>query len=256
MITLSGRQVKKQGLKVEKDDPTGGLIEPVDPKTGNKLPARPLIPDKGFAYNPGKAAYGGIVEASDRPGEWETMPNQKKPSDYRRKALGNVKPADIEDLDESSLLPAKKSDAFYKAEFLKRYGQEKVLTDAKGEPVILSLRSFLVDKTPGAKEVWKFGKDGHGESIPLLPDMVMNPYEIWLTPQRNQEGKIRLSKRYISLWKTKDKNRIAGIAVYEVVGGVFQGVTNFVPMKGKPGVPDLRYMEKQRTGLLLYGRGQ
>ena len=45
---------EEEGLKIETEDPTGKLIEPVDPATGNKMPARPLIPDPGWDHNPAK----------------------------------------------------------------------------------------------------------------------------------------------------------------------------------------------------------
>lgn len=54
VITLSQDDIDSEGLTVESQDPTGGLIEPIDPVTGNKLPARLLMPDQGFAHNPGK----------------------------------------------------------------------------------------------------------------------------------------------------------------------------------------------------------
>jgi SPP1 gp7 family putative phage head morphogenesis protein len=254
--SLSERQVKARNLKVETDDPTNTLIEPVDPQTGGKLPARQLLPDKGFDHHPGKSVYGGIVDASEKPGKWKNMQGLKTPDHYRRRTLKNVRHGDIPELDESQLLPPGKNDAFYKSEFIARYGEEKVLKDVLGEPVILSLRSFLVNKTPGAAEVWKFSKGGHGVSISIMEDMLLMPFEVWLTPQKNENGKIRLPKRYIGFWKTKDKKRIGGLGVYEVVNGVFQGVTSFIPMKGKTDNPDLRYVERQRAGLLLYGMGQ
>ncbi|MDY0397140.1 MAG: phage minor head protein [Desulfuromonas thiophila] len=52
--TLSDRQLQSRGLTPETDDPTGKLIEPVDPVTGGKMPARLMMPDKGFGLNPGK----------------------------------------------------------------------------------------------------------------------------------------------------------------------------------------------------------
>ena len=113
-----------------------------------------------------------------------------------------------------------------------------------------------MDKTPGAVEQWKFSKLGHGESIPFLERMIREPYEIWLVPQINEAGRIRLAKRYVGLWKTADRQRIAGLSVYESADGVFQGVTHFVPLKGKTGIPYLSYAEKQREGLLLYGKGK
>lgn len=42
--------------------------------------------------------------------------------------------------------------------------------------------------------------------------------------------------------------------MYEVADGVFQGVTNFIPMKGKTGVPKLPYVDAQREGILLYAK--
>lgn len=255
VVTLSERDVRQDKLTVRRDDPTGKLIEPIDPTTGRRMPARLLMPDPGFANNPGRSVWGGIVDASAKPGKWEAMPNLRGPEFYRRKALANVKPADIPDF-KDALLPAGKGDEFYKAAFVEQYGQEKVAMDVINEPVILSLRSFLVDKTPGAAETWKFSKGGHGESIPLMEDMLTAPFEIWLTPQKNDTtGQIRLTKRYIGLWKTADKKRIGGLAVYEVTDGVFQGVTSFIPLKGS-GLPDLSYVEKQREGLLLYGKGK
>lgn len=250
--TLSERQVKTQGLTVETENPTGKMIEPVDPDTGKKLPKRPLVPDKGFSHHSGKSMFGGIVDAAEKPGKWADMQGLKGPVDYRRATLKNVQGGDVPDLDESALLPSGKSDGFYKNEFLSRYGEERVLKDVLGDPVILSLRSFLVDKTPGATEEWKFKKSGHGESIPFLESMAAAPYEVWLTPQVSEDGKIRLSRRYVCPWKTKDKKRLGGIAVYEIVGGVFQGVTNFMPFTH--GKPNLKYLERQRRGLMLYGK--
>jgi len=46
-----------EGLAVESEDPTGGLIEPIDPITGNLMPARPLIPDPGWDHNPAKTPW-------------------------------------------------------------------------------------------------------------------------------------------------------------------------------------------------------
>ena len=57
VISLSERQVKDKGIIVETVDPTYSLIEPVN-ASGKTMPARQLIPDKGFAYNPGKVAFG------------------------------------------------------------------------------------------------------------------------------------------------------------------------------------------------------
>lgn len=253
VVTLSADNVRDEKLQIEKDDPTGKLIEPRDPVTGNKMPARLLMPDQGFAHNPGKTVWGGIVDSATAAGKMSPMENLKTAASYGRRLLQNVRPAEIPDLNETALLPKGKNNDFYKDEFIKRYGEEKVVKDVLGEPVILSLRAFLKDKTSGVPAAWKFSKGGHGESIPIMEDILLAPFEVWLTPQKDAAGKIRLTRKYIALWKTADKKRIGGLGVYEVVDGVFQGVTNFIPLSG--GVPSLDYVERQRKGLLLYKRG-
>ncbi len=252
--SLTKGQVERQGLKIEEHDPTNSLIEPIDPTTGNRLPAVQLIPDPGFAHHPGKTAWGGIVDDSLKKwaGSYRSIPNLRKASDYRRPALANVRPASIPDLPVASMLPPGLDDADYIQAFMEKYGAEKVLTDVLGDAVLLSLRAFQADKSAPVGTSLKTSKPGHGEIIPLVEEMILEPFEIWLTPQRNDAGKVRLAKRYLSLWKTADKKRVAGMAIFEVVNGVFGGVTAFAPLK-RSGVPDIEYVERQREGLLLYG---
>lgn len=57
-VSLSRAEIERDGLTVETTDPTGKLIEPVDPETGETLPARLLMPDPGFDTNPGKTWEG------------------------------------------------------------------------------------------------------------------------------------------------------------------------------------------------------
>jgi SPP1 gp7 family putative phage head morphogenesis protein len=251
VIAMTEGQVKRRGLKVEEEDITNRLIEPISPVSGEKMPGRAMLPDIGFEHNPGKLIWGGLVDRSSR-GVFKQMPGLHGPEDFRRPKLENVRASQLTEQSADFLSPGM-PDEFYKEEFLKRHGEETVLSDASGDPVILSLRSFLANKMPGAEAVWKFAKDGHGESIPLLQEMIEHPFEIWLTPQKDeQSGRIRLARRYVSLWKTEDKTRVAGLTVFEVVDGVFQGVTAFIPLKN--GTADLSYVERQRRGLLLYPR--
>ena len=248
--TLSARQVKKLGIKVRTEDITGKLIEPVDPKTGKKLPARLLMPDPGFMYHPGKSAFGGMAAAATLK-DPKPVDGLKGPEHYNRVKLKDLSDRRVPNIDESRLLPAGKEDAFYIESFKSLYGTEKLVKDIVGDPVIISLRAFQADKTPG-QQTYKFLKKGHGESIRLLEDMIRHPYEIWLTPQQDASGLVRITKRYICVWKTADKKRIGGFCVFEVYKGVLQGVTSFLP-KRKQNM-DFRYLEKQRKGVLIYGR--
>jgi len=62
VIGITARQAERQGLTVETDDPTNGLIEPIDYKTGNRMPARQLLPDPGFNINAGRVYWEGAAE--------------------------------------------------------------------------------------------------------------------------------------------------------------------------------------------------
>jgi hypothetical protein len=268
--TLAERDLDRQDLKVEERDPTGSFIVPKDPKTGKAMPPVAIMPDKGFAFNPGKSFWAGMVEhklgliksaaagaaaAGVKPGKssgWTTLPNLKTYADYGRPDLKDIALGELPKLNPEDLLPTGKDDAFYQAEFIKHYGREKLMTDAAREPVILSMRSFQSIKEETVPLRWKFDKDGHGECIPLLEEMITDPYEIWLTPQQDENGKIRLTRRYICAWKDPDDKRIGGYAAFEVIGGVFQGITAFLPFKR--GNPNIKYLNDQRQGKLLYWR--
>lgn len=256
-LALTERQVERMGLTVQTKDPTDTPIAVPSAKTGAKINTQQLLPDAGFEHHPGKVIWGGMVD-QNRKNKFFFSPlgGLLGPGDFRRPALRNAKAASLGDLDEGMLLPSGQADELYIKEFKKRYGEELVLKDAAGEPVILSLRSFQVYKEPGKPEAWKFSKPGHGEIIPLLQEAIDNPYEIWLTPQKNGAGKVRLSRRYITLWKTEDKKRVGGLFVFEVVDGVFQGVTAYAPQKRKAGemIADIEYVERQRKGVLLHPR--
>lgn len=71
VIGLTKRQAERRGIKVETDDPTNTLIEPIDPLTGNRMPARQLLPDPGFNSNPGKVYWEGVGDIyADRIERW------------------------------------------------------------------------------------------------------------------------------------------------------------------------------------------
>ena len=71
VIGLTRRQAEARGIKVETDDPTNTLVEPTDPRTGIRMPARQLLPDPGFAINPGRAYWEGVGEVyADKIERW------------------------------------------------------------------------------------------------------------------------------------------------------------------------------------------
>lgn len=256
VVGIRSEQIEQEGLRIHEQDPTGLPIEPISPVSGEKMISTQLLfPDEGFDTNPGKEYWGGMVDdVVAKNNLFKSFGSLKTPADYRRPKLANVRAATIADLDEADLLRADLADEEYRAAFVERFGLETVLRDAIDEPVIVSLRSFIVNKEKGdVAGNYKFRKAGHGEVIPLLQEMIEEPFEIWLVPQQNAKGQVRLAKRYITLWKTEDKERVAGMMVSEIVDGVFQGITAFAP-QNKSGGSNLDYVERQRQGVLIYKR--
>lgn len=73
VTSLTEGQVKRRGLKVETWDPSGETVFPIDPQLGLQSPVPvQLLPDPGFAYNPGKAYMQGIAE--DLAGKAQSWP--------------------------------------------------------------------------------------------------------------------------------------------------------------------------------------
>ncbi len=66
VIGLTRDQVAARGLEVETTDPTHRLIEPVSPVTGERTVAMQLLPDPGFAHNPGRSFWGTMGEVMAR----------------------------------------------------------------------------------------------------------------------------------------------------------------------------------------------
>jgi hypothetical protein len=59
-----------------------------------------------------------------------------------------------------------------------------------------------------------------------MEDLFKNLYEIWITAAKDDKsGRVRLVRRYIALWRQESKwsqarrQKIGGIAVFEVVRG-------------------------------------
>lgn len=232
-LSLTEGQIKRMGLKVETEDPTDTPVEIANPKTGAKMTVQQLLPDPGFAHHPGKVVWGGMAE---RPAaaDFKAMAGLAGISDFGRKPLTGILAKGLPA--QPSLLPGGKDESFYKEAFEKSFGKEQVIKDALGEPVILA---------EGA--VQYTGKDG--EAIAIIRQTLTKPFEIWLTPQLDAAtGRVRLAKRYLSLWRSPEGSAAGGVVVLEAVDGSYGGVVALIT-----GAPDtFGPAEKERQGLLLY----
>lgn len=245
VVTLSRPEVERDGLTVEQNDPTGKLIEPIDPETGNRMPARLLMPDQGFAHNPGKTVWGGLTPKEGVHGFTDI--GLSKYSDYGRRKMDNLPAAAYRPFSDDMLLHAGKEDRFYTDRFLAEFGFKEagggVFVDKIGEPLIISDELFR-----GADGVMKVKKRGRERYLPLLAETVKEPYEIWLVPMKEKRtGRIVLRKRFIRGFSTGSEDKLSGFAAFEYGPDGWNGVTAFRP-------DELIYADKARNGVLLYPR--
>ena len=246
VIPLSKEQVKRKGLKIETEDPTGSLIEPIDPATGNPMPAVHLNPDPYFDTNPGKNRYGNLVKyylnKAQKFGKFVPLPGMKDFNDYNLPPAKNLPSKD----NTSKRLPSYESlenelskdeiSLFYKEQLISTVGGENVLiNDPLGDNVIVST------------EILKHLnlKSGSTRYITYIKDIIQNPNEIWLTPLKHETSeRITLRKRFIYILED-DKQKKPLLLVLEVQNGIF---TSWTLHRER----SLSRIDKQRYGILLF----
>lgn len=253
--TLSERQVKARGLKVETEDMTGKLVEPVDPKTGNKMPARLMMPDPGFMYHPGKSAFGGITPR-EGPGGLEDIGIHTW-ENYKRRKMDNLPASAHHKFTDKDLLETKaeymqrtgKDNAAAQAYFINRFlaefdvkpGEAAVYKDVVGDAVVIGEDLFR-----SAAGKFKVTKKGREKYLRLLARTIKEPYEVWLVPQKDlKTGRVVLRRRYIAAFSDGPDNKITGFAAFDYDRRGWEGVTAFPPDKST-------YTDKLRNGALIY----
>lgn len=233
VTTLSQWEIDRDGLTVEEKDPTGKLIEPIDPATGQKLPARLLMPDPGFAYNPGKAQWGQRLPEGEfkrlqsAPDRWTPLV-KKGFKDYNRPPAKEVERYKTT---ERELWP--RGDGA--VELYKKTLLGRTLKDAVNEPLMM-IEDFISH----------LALDGRERFLPLIEDMLSDPYEIWLQAEREKlTGKVVLRKRYVDFIRIGREKSLLFVA--ETAKGRWLGWTFL-----QTGHFD--YIDKARTGILIYGK--
>jgi hypothetical protein len=168
--------------------------------------------------------------------------------------LDKIDPRHILEVREGDILPPDQDDEFYAKEFLKAFGIKGLecgtLLKIPGTgflrlPVSIDL---LTDKDTGEL---KANKNGRGPYMRLLAETIKNPFEAWWVPVTRGEKQYE-ALRLIRLFREPDGGEIGGLGVFHWLPGEgWQGATAFKPKAANfQGV--LRYLEKQRSGLLLY----
>lgn len=212
VVSVSKSEIERDGLTPEKHMPD--------------------VADTGFRNNPG-ASMGKLLtdEQFERlksdPARWTPL-IQKTFADHGRESAKNVLDYSQSDI----VLWPKGGRAFelYRTEML-----GKTLKDAVNEPLILN-EEFIKHLT----------MDGRERYLPLIGQVVTDPYEIWLQAEKEKNtGKIVLRKRYISFVKTDKNERLLFVA--EGARGQWLSYTLLK-------VGQANYLNSIRKGILMYAK--
>ena len=118
--------------------------------------------------------------------------------------------------------------------------------DQAGQAVLVS--DALFRNIDGS---WKAMKRGRGVQMERLAEAIFDPDEIWVDWGEDQDGKLRLVRRYLR-WDPG----LAAFSVFEWSPAGWSGLTAFDPRRGKSNKPRRSYLENHRRGALLYRRGE
>jgi hypothetical protein len=150
----------------------------------------------------------------------------------------------------SRILPAGLEPEAYANAFLKEFGasadQGVMWRDAAGH--VLGIDADLFKRRDGA---WKVDSQGRHRFLRVLADALKDPDEIWVDWASDHTGAPVLRRRYLtalSLPKLSQMEKGAGMyAMLEWTTAGWRGVTLFQSRTAP-------YLERQRTGVLLYLR--
>lgn len=237
VVSHSASELEREGLRVTERAPDDGTYEWTNPDTGEVISVPNGI-DPGWAYNPGRAAWGS--ELSDKamagwkakgaaawkpltPGNWQSEGRPARiPVDPARARLDRT-------IGEGDL-PRRLSQILG--------GEEKIYSFQAGE--------FRYDVLVNAKSLARHIDPARAAYLPLLPETLEDPFEVWQSFEQHQgTGRIVLRHRII---KSIDTGEAEGmIAVTNAVDGMMEAWT-VVPTS------DLKYLNDQRRGRLIWNR--
>jgi hypothetical protein len=235
--TLSQRGLERRG-KSEPDAAPELEMRKVRLGDGSEVEVPKGI-DPGWAYNVGEAAHGRPVarqsiDTANAQG-WRQLPGRTA-ADYGRPA---TVPADT-----PKAKPGRRADSMTAMRERLRQsvgGDEVQLTDPAGDKLLVS-QAMADHIAADPKRL-----DGREKYFPLLPEVVEDPYEIWVSFARNEAtGKVGLRKRYVKTFDLEKERPL--IVVADAAEGVWTGLTYNIR---RP-----KDLDAIRQGHLVYGRDE
>lgn len=239
--SLSERELKAYGYSVTDASHVNDIemvSHTIKTPFGERNVFAPKGVDPGFAYNPGEAAWGrtlsdAAVANYKASGEW-TKWTRLTPGDWKTAGRPAMVPADAV----KAKLGKKAASRDEAAAMLKKAlggVEKKVFTLPDGSALLVNAESLAdhigLERTP---------------FIPLLPELLEKPYEVWLSFERHDAtGRVALRKRLVKMVDIGKGKAL--VLVAHASKGMFEGWT-FLP------VNRARERVKDRAGKLLWGR--
>lgn len=236
--TLSDRNLKALGKDgpdaappVELEERTVGVRGP-NPRTVKV----PKGIDPGFGFNVGEAAYGRklsdpVMDAwrEQGPQAWENL-TPKTWQEFGRPARVPL------DATDKQLVPPAASTEAVGDQVRELLGADEKVFDVHGLPIEVraaSLASHLGDL-------------GRSSYLPLLLDVLNDPFEVWLSFERHKgSGQVVLRSRLIKAFELEGGKGVLMVA--NAVAGQLEAWT-FIPARS------LSYLQNNRRGELIWGR--
>nr|WP_295832826.1 PBECR2 nuclease fold domain-containing protein [uncultured Azospirillum sp.] len=195
--------------------------------------------DTGFGYNVGRAWLRGAVP----PELQEPLPDYEPDVQSR--------PADLPPLPDPAPVPADRllPDDLEPEEYVNRFLDEFGATPDWPAPfrdvtgTLLAVGRTLFETGAGKLKVTKWGRERY---LLLAADALRDPDEVWATWAK-VEGEPVLRRRYIKRVELPDGAGLYTVFEWSRKGWI--GVTSFAPERAG-------YLDRQRTGALLFRRGE
>lgn len=236
--TLSERNLKALGKDVpdtappfELEERTVGIRGP-NPRTVKV----PKGIDPGFGFNVGEAAYGRQLsdEVMDTWREqgaqaWENL-TPKTWQEFDRPVR-----VPLDATDKQPVPPAASTEAVVD-QVRELLGADEKVFDVHGLPIAVKARSLASH----------LGDLGRSSYLPLLMDVLTDPFEVWLSFERHKgSGQVVLRSRLIKAFDLDDGKGLVMVA--NAVAGQLEAWT-FIPARS------LSYLQNNRRGELIWGR--
>lgn len=248
VVSLSAREVERDGLTVEERDISGEPFEVVNETTG-EIKTFVLNPDRNWG-----AAGGTLEKLLDQPAapplRWQERPDQPGPAELGRPMAAEIDGKQWQNLPRSQSLEELMDRGLTRADALLEieadYRKTMGISPLESQAVLRSKDGMALTVTlQGLAQAMAQREDARERFIPHLRQVLENPYEIVLTEYATDGGETRYRRKYIGLFADGNNKTVLIVAELLPDGTVLWQVMN---------APSTE-VDSQRHGVkLIYGR--